>query len=94
VNPLGGRDHWPHGFSMALAGGGIQSGRVIGQTSPELNMDKERYAENVVDACELHDMHATVFHLLGIDFQQTVDTPVGRPMVFSEGKVIKELLAS
>src|SRR5262249_38097793 len=35
INPLGGRDHWPTGFSVALAGGGIHGGQVIGETDPE-----------------------------------------------------------
>ena len=35
VNPLGGRDHWPGGFSLAMAGGGIRGGLAIGQTDPE-----------------------------------------------------------
>ena len=34
LNAVGGRDHWPHGFSVAIAGGGIQGGRIIGETSP------------------------------------------------------------
>src|SRR5262249_58070242 len=36
INKAGGRDHWPHGFTAALAGGGIRGGRVIGETAPEL----------------------------------------------------------
>ena len=35
VNPLGGRDHWPNGFSMAIAGGGIAAAGSIGETDPE-----------------------------------------------------------
>ena len=35
INPFDGRDHWPHGFSMALAGGGLRGGQVIGATDPE-----------------------------------------------------------
>src|SRR6476660_6330378 len=35
INAPGGRDHWPHGFTAAIAGGGISGGRVIGETSPE-----------------------------------------------------------
>jgi hypothetical protein len=32
LNPAGGRDHWPHGFTVALAGGGLPTGKVIGET--------------------------------------------------------------
>ena len=35
INPLGGRDHWPNGFSLALAGGGIRGGVALGETDPE-----------------------------------------------------------
>ena len=35
INPLGGRDHWPTGFSLALAGGGIRGGLALGATDPE-----------------------------------------------------------
>src|SRR5262249_21040973 len=34
LNPVGGRDHWPYGFSMALAGGGIRRGHIMGSTDP------------------------------------------------------------
>ena len=34
VNPAGGRDHWPTGFTVALSGGGIRAGQVIGATDP------------------------------------------------------------
>ena len=39
VNPAGGRDHWPNGFSLALAGGGIRGGTVVGATDPEGKAD-------------------------------------------------------
>ena len=42
INPAGGRDHWPNGFSLALAGGGIRAGRVIGATDPEGSKDAGR----------------------------------------------------
>jgi hypothetical protein len=93
MNPAGGRDHWPHGFSIVLAGGGIQGGRVVGETSPDPVMDKERRDENVVNVKQVADIHATVLHALGVNFRQELITPIGRPMVFSEGKVIRELLA-
>ena len=87
MNPAGGRDHWPHGFSIALAGGGIRGGQVVGETSP--TGEKLEYERGV----KVADVHATVLSALGIDFTQMLDTPVGRPMVISEGQVVKELLA-
>jgi uncharacterized protein (DUF1501 family) len=93
MNPTGGRDHWPHGFSIVLAGGGIQGGRVVGETSPDPIMDKDRRDQNVVNAKQVADIHATVLHALGINFREERITPIGRPMVVSEGEVIRELLA-
>ena len=86
VNPAGGRDHWPHGFSIALAGGGIQGGQVIGETDPEGS--RLKYSKGIPIA----DIHATVLQALGIEFQKEIVTPVGRPMKLSEGHVIRTLL--
>lgn len=91
VNPVGGRDHWPHGFSIAMAGGGIQGGRVIGETSPE-PVKGAPVKESLKDPHPVEDIHATIFSAMGIDFQQELDTPIGRPMKISEGKPIKNLL--
>jgi hypothetical protein len=91
MNPAGGRDHWPHGFSMALAGGGIQGGRVVGETSEDPTLDKEKLDQNVSNPKTVANVHATVMHALGINFRKELITPIGRPMVLSEGKVIDEL---
>ena len=53
INPLGGRDHWPMGFSVALAGGGIRGGQVIGETDPE---GKPQPTQPVT----VPDLHATI----------------------------------
>lgn len=94
VNPAGGRDHWPHGFTVALAGGGIAGGRVVGETSPEADPQAADKLRFVRDPRNVEDLHATILHLMGIDFRQELRTPIGRPMVLSEGTVIQELLAS
>jgi hypothetical protein len=86
VNPAGGRDHWPHGFSIALAGGAIRGGQVIGQTDPE--GEKLPYEQGI----PVEDIHATVLHALGIDHALELETPVGRPIKLSEGKLVKGLL--
>jgi len=92
INPAGGRDHWPHGFSIALAGGGIQGGRVIGETPPEPKLGKDYKGQDIVDPYNVEDIHATVLHTLGINFEKELDTPIGRPMAISKGKVIRGLL--
>ena len=55
-----GRDHNPHGFSMWLAGGGVKAGQVIGATDA-VGLRAEH------DKTHVHDIHATVLHLLGFD---------------------------
>lgn len=94
VNPAGGRDHWPHGFSVALAGGGIAGGRVVGETSPEADPQAADKLRFVRDPRNVEDLHATILHLMGIDYRQELRTPIGRPMRLSEGNVIQELIAS
>jgi hypothetical protein len=86
INPLGGRDHWPLGYSLAIAGGGLKPGLAIGETDPEGKKDPVRPAT-------IADVHATVLTTLGISPGKENVSPVGRPIKLSEGKVIGELLA-
>ena len=85
INLVEGRDHWPKGFSMLVAGGGFAGGRVIGQTDPE------GAKEEPADPIRVEDLHATVQHLLGIDSSKEIQTSIGRPIALSEGKVIEAL---
>jgi uncharacterized protein (DUF1501 family) len=88
VNPLGGRDHWPSGFSLALAGGGLRGGVAIGQTDPEAVKDPIR-------PTTIEDVHATVLAALGLDPGKTNTAPAtGRPIKLSAGRRIRELLAT
>ena len=87
INVLAGRDHWPTGFSMLVAGGGFAGGRVVGETDP--TGEKKDPANPV----RVEDLHTTVQHLLGLDHTKEIMTPVGRPIALSEGKVIPELEA-
>lgn len=93
VNKLGGRDHWPHGFSMALAGGGVQGGRVLGETSPTPKTGKAERTSNLADPRPVEDIHATILYALGIDGSQELQTPIGRPIKICEGTPIKELFS-
>jgi uncharacterized protein (DUF1501 family) len=86
INKLGGRDHWPEGFSVALAGGGIRGGRVVGATDPE--GDKKK----LVRPTPVHDVHATVLTALGIDPKQTMISKGERPIKLSAGEPIADLL--
>jgi hypothetical protein len=92
LNVAGGRDHWPHGFSVVMAGGGIQGGRIIGATDPAPPIEKEGSRAKLVDPQPVENIHATILHQMGIDYQEVIETPIGRPLKISEGKVIDALL--
>lgn len=72
INKQGGRDHWGHVFSMALAGAGIRGGQVIGASD-------RNGAYPVTEPIRGGDVTATIFHLLGIDpagmFRDKADRP-------------------
>jgi len=86
VNLAGGRDHWPSGFSLALAGGGIRRGHVIGQTDPE-------GVKGPVAPTTIEDIHATVLTALGLSPARENTAPAtGRPIKLSQGRPIRELL--
>ena len=86
VNPLGGRDHWPGGFSLAIAGGGIRGGHVIGQTDPEGVKDPTQ-------PISIEAVHATILTTLGLNpAKENIAPATGRPIKLSEGKPIRELL--
>jgi uncharacterized protein (DUF1501 family) len=86
INANAGRDHWGPAFTVALAGGGIKGGRVIGKSDDRA----ERPASAPFGP---EDLYATVYHLLGIDPKEEFHTPDGRPVpIVNNGKVIDELL--
>lgn len=87
INNVGGRDHWPHAFSMLVAGGGFAAGRVMGATDPE-GEKKEP-----VNPVHVEDLHATIQDLFGIDYSKEIMTSVGRPMALSKGEVVAALKA-
>ena len=82
----GGRDHNPTGFTMWMAGGGVRGGQSIGETD-ELGL----YA--VKDRLHVHDLHATIMHLLGVDHTKLIYHHQGRPerVDLNEGKVYRGL---
>jgi uncharacterized protein (DUF1501 family) len=85
INPLGGRDHWPVGFSVALAGGGIRGGHVLGATDPDGK-------KKPTDPVTVGDLHATILTAVGIDPKKVNQTPIGRTVRFSEGTPVAALL--
>ena len=88
INGSGGRDHWPSVFSVAMAGGGVQGGQVIG-SSDSLG---ELPANNPITP---PDLSATIFKLLGINPGAELHTSDGRPIrIAPDGaRVITELMA-
>lgn len=92
INPAEGRDHWPHGFPMLLAGCGIGEGRVYGATSPEPKLDASNPLEHVENPVTIGDLHATIYTALGLEPHLEYQTPIGRPMKRSDGNAIREIL--
>jgi uncharacterized protein (DUF1501 family) len=83
-----GRDHHPNAFSIWLAGGGVKPGRVYGAT--------DEFGFNVVrDPVHVHDLHATLLHLLGVNHEQLTYRHAGRDYRLTDvaGKVVKGILA-
>ncbi|HEX7376708.1 MAG TPA: DUF1501 domain-containing protein [Pirellulales bacterium] len=82
-----GRDHHPEGFSVWLAGGGAKGGVVYGATD-ELGMQA---VENV---CTIHDLHATLLYLLGIDHERLTYRSGGRDFRLTDvhGRVVNEVV--
>lgn len=97
INPAGGRDHWPHGFSMFLAGCGIRRGFAYGETSADPIVDssdpKFSPTVNIDKPVTVGDLHATIFKCLGVEYDREIETPVGRPLVRVEGEPIEAILA-
>lgn len=83
-----GRDHHPQAFTMWMAGGGVRGGQTIGATD-ELGFHPTE------DAVHVHDIQATLLHLLGIDHERLTFTHAGRPYRLTDvhGNVIEKLIA-
>lgn len=94
INPAAGRDHWPHGFSTLLAGCGIRRGGVFGETAANPNLELDDLTLNVSDAVKIADVHATILKSLGVDFKEELMTPIGRPLLRSEGRPIESIIQS
>jgi hypothetical protein len=83
-----GRDHHPEGFSIWLAGGGIKGGTSYGAT--------DEFGIHAVDGiCTMHDLHATLLHLLGLDHERLTYRFGGRDFRLTDvhGRVVQEIIA-
>jgi hypothetical protein len=82
-----GRDHHPNAFTMWLAGGGTKPGMVLGETD-DLGFNVTK------DKVHVHDLHATILHLLGFDHTKLTYRFQGRDFRLTDvhGNVVKQLL--
>jgi membrane-anchored protein YejM (alkaline phosphatase superfamily) len=83
-----GRNHNPYGFSMWLAGAGVRGGMAYGETD-------EFGFEAVTNKAHVHDIHATILHLMGLDHERLTYFHQGRDESLTDvyGKVIHEVIA-
>jgi hypothetical protein len=83
-----GRDHNPFGFSIWMAGGGVKGGTIYGAT------DEYGY-KAVENRMEIHDLHATMLHLLGVEHTKQTFRFSGRDMRLTDvhGHVVKEIVS-
>jgi uncharacterized protein (DUF1501 family) len=87
INPNAGRDHFPRVFSVALAGGGVKGGQVIGSSTPDGTGVKDR-------PVTVTDLMASFCESLKIDPKKENISPQGRPIkIVNGGTPVKELFA-
>lgn len=83
-----GRGHWPAAFSSWMAGGGVRPGMVFGET--------DDYGQSIVSQpVHVHDFHATILHLMGLDHTRLTYRHAGRDFRLTDvsGRVVGEILA-
>jgi hypothetical protein len=86
INAGGGRDHWGQVFSVALAGGGVRGGQVLGAS--------DSIGAYPRDGRVLpHDLAATVFHCLGVPPDAVLHDALGRPVPITHGDVIRQVVS-
>jgi uncharacterized protein (DUF1501 family) len=86
INRNAGRDHWAPLTTLALAGGGLKMGQVVGESAEKIDVPKTR-------PISPQDLMATVFHVLGMDHKAQFINQAGRPVYMVEGgKPIEELV--
>lgn len=86
INAGAGRDHWAPLSTLALAGGGLKMGQVVGESSEKVDVPK-------TTPIGPQDLMATIFHVLGIDGRQQFVNQAGRPVyMIEDGRRIEELV--
>jgi hypothetical protein len=85
VNANGGRDHWAGVYTVVLAGGGIQGGRVHGSSDPQAGYP-------ATDAVGPWDIAATAYHCMGVPLETEVRDRFNRPLKITRGEPIRSVL--
>ncbi len=86
MNGNAGRDHWADCFSVLMAGGGVEGGRIVGAS--------EKWGGGVAERLVTpQDLLATIYHVLGIPLDTHFNDSSGRPVAITSGAPIKELFA-
>jgi uncharacterized protein (DUF1501 family) len=85
INANAGRDHWGYCSSALVAGGGVRGGQVLGASD-------KLAAYPRTSSVDPADIHATIYHCLGLDPHTIIRDPLDRPWPISTGRVITELL--
>jgi hypothetical protein len=87
INPTAGRDHWPKVFSTVMAGGGIKKGAVHGSSDDTASEPQD-------NPVNVEDWGATIYHLLGIDYNKHLIAPGNRPVkIIDNGKTITDIIS-
>ncbi|ASV75619.1 hypothetical protein THTE_3017 [Thermogutta terrifontis] len=87
VNGTAGRDHWPKVFSILLAGGGVTRGQIFGSSDATAS-------EPASEPIGPEDLFATIYHLLGVDYEKRLIGPGNRPLnIVRDGRVRRGLIA-
>ena len=85
INGAGGRDHWGPVFSVALAGGGVRGGAVHGASDKLAAYPKDGRVTP-------QDLHATIYHCLGIPRDTEIHDGLGRPLAICRGEPVRAIL--
>lgn len=85
INTNAGRDHWGACSAALLAGGGIRPGVVLGSSDAFAAYPRDHKVDPT-------DLHATLYHLLGLDPRTIVHDPLGRPQTICHGRIVEGLL--
>jgi uncharacterized protein (DUF1501 family) len=87
INPKTGRDHFPQAFNVAMAGGGVKGGQIIGRTTPDGTSVKDR-------PVAVADLFCSFYQALKINPRKENLSSLGRPIkIIDGGKAVKELFA-